>query len=83
VPYPVETTTFTNQRALPGALAEVDRHDHEPALYLDALPPGRQTWAGIAAAYATYTSPLRPSREDLGIVEQAAREWEETIPIAQ
>lgn len=46
----------------------------------DVYPPMRQTWAGIAAAYGTYTSPLRPAREDLEIVERAAGHWSRGHP---
>lgn len=41
----------------------------------EASPLRRETWSGIAQAYATYTSPLRPSQDDLEIVQRAVNEW--------
>jgi len=40
----------------------------------------RQTWASVAAAYDTYTSPLRPCHDDLKTIERAAHDWSSAHP---
>jgi hypothetical protein len=81
VPYLIESANITNRGALPvGPLDRRHRVDGERPSYIEKPSPERQTWAGIAAAYATYTSPLRPCRDDLEIVERAAHDWSRAHP---
>jgi hypothetical protein len=54
--------------------------DTEQPPQIEKAASERQTWAGIAAAYATYTSPLRPCLDDLQMVERAAHDWSRTNP---
>ena len=51
------------------------RTDVEAPTHFAVSSSRRETWAGIATAYATYTTPLRPCREDLETVERAAHDW--------
>lgn len=51
-----------------------------------AIPTGEastrapDTWAGIATAYSTYTSPLRPCQEDVDVFARAAYDWRRSHP---
>lgn len=54
--------------------------DMEGTSDVGASPRGRHTWAGVAEAYATYTSPLRPCRDDVEVVERAVWDWARAHP---
>ena len=75
-----ESASVSTQEPLPEPPAVRHRADGEGAARFDVVAPKRQTWAGIARAYATYTSPLRPCREDLEMVERAACDWRRAHP---
>jgi hypothetical protein len=57
-----------------------DRIEIDAAGPVAIAPERRETWGRVAEAYATYTSPLRPCREDIALVERAARDWERAHP---